>query len=58
MSEHAFLAVMLAVVALQGLVAVVAAGYFGYQIRKSVERTEDLTGATYLEAKKALSQSR
>jgi hypothetical protein len=58
MSDHAFLASVLAVVSLETLVAIVVAVYYGYQIRKSVERTEGLTAATYLEAKKALSQSR
>ena len=58
MSDHAFLALMLAVVVFETLVSVAVAGYYGYQIRKSVERTEALTAATYLEAKKALTQAR
>lgn len=58
MSEHAFLAAMLFAVGLEVVVVALALGYYGYQIRKSVERTEGITAATYLEVRKVLSQPR
>ena len=58
MSDHTFLALLLAVSVLEVLVMSLVLGYFGYQIHKSAERIEGLTAATYLEARKALSQSR
>ena len=57
-SEHAFLATILFVVSLEVAVVALALGYYGYQIRRSVERTEGLTAATFLEVRKVLSQSR
>ena len=56
MSEHAFLATILFLVGL-GVVAL-ALGYCGYQIRRSVERTEGLTAATFWEVRTVLQQSR
>lgn len=58
MTEHTFLALLLAVSILEAATAIVVAVYYGYRIHKSAERTEGLTAATYLEAKKALTQAR
>jgi hypothetical protein len=54
MIEHWFLAAMLAVVGLQGAACCVMA----YKALRRSERIEALTAATYLEARKALTQSR
>jgi ABC-type spermidine/putrescine transport system permease subunit II len=54
MTEHWFMTAMLAFVVLQvAFVAVLA-----YKVFRRSERIEALTAATYLEARKALSQSR
>jgi hypothetical protein len=53
MIEHWFLAAMLAVVGLETVVVC----FMAYKVRRS-EQIEALTAATYLEARKALSQSR
>ena len=54
MIEHWFMAVMLAVIGLEG-----AAGcLMAYKALRRSEQIEALTAATYLEARKALSQSR
>jgi len=54
MTEHWFMTVMLAFVVLQvAFVAILA-----YKALRRSERIEALTAATYLEARKALSQSR
>lgn len=54
MTEHWFMAIMLGVVGLEGLVAI----YVAYRVYRISERIEGLTAATYLEARKALSQPR
>jgi hypothetical protein len=53
-TEHWFLAAMLAVVGLETLVAF----YLAYRAFRISERSERLTAATYLEARKILSQLR
>ena len=54
MSEHGFLAAMLALVGLE----VVALGYFTYRITRILERIEGVGAATFLEVRKVLGQSR
>lgn len=54
MTEHAFLAAMLAVVGLEGLIAL----YIGYRVHKKSEHIEGVTAAIYLEARKILNQLR
>jgi hypothetical protein len=54
MIEHWFMAVMLAVIGLEGAACCVMA----YKALRRSERIEALTAATYLEARKALGQSR
>lgn len=58
MTEHGFLAAMLAVVGLEGVVAIVVALYIGYRVYKKSEQIEGVTAAIYLEARKILSQTR
>ena len=54
MTEHAFLAAMLALVGLE----VVVLGYITYRIFRVLERVEAVGAATYLEVRKVLGQSR
>jgi hypothetical protein len=54
MTEHGFLAVMLAIVGLE----VVVLGYFAYRMSRVLDRVEGITAATYLEVRKTLGQSR
>ena len=54
MTEHAFLAAMLAVVGFE----VVVLGYITYRIFRILERMEGVGAATFLEARKILSQAR
>ena len=54
MTEHWFLAVMLGVVGLEGLIAL----YIGYLVHRKSEQIEGVTAAIYLEARKILSQMR
>lgn len=54
MTEHWFLALMLALVALECLAAL----YLVYRVHRRSERIEGLTAAVYLEARKILEQSR
>jgi len=54
MIEHWFLASMLAVVGLEAGVCC----FMAYRVLRRSEQIEALTAATYLEARKALSQSR
>ncbi|MGH7331759.1 MAG: hypothetical protein ACREKS_03230 [Candidatus Rokuibacteriota bacterium] len=54
MTDHAFLAAMLALVGLQVLVL----GYFTYRIWRTIERMEGVSAATLLEVRKVLGQSR
>jgi hypothetical protein len=53
-SEHAFLAAMLAVVGLE----VAWVGYMAYRVHRTSERLEGLSAAVYLEVRKVLGQSR
>lgn len=54
MTEHGFLAAMLAVVAL----ATTAVGYMTYRVHRSARHLEGLMAAIFLEVRKVLSQSR
>ena len=54
MTEHGFLAVMLALVGFE----VVALGYITYRIFRILERAERVSSATFLEVRKILSQPR
>lgn len=54
MTEHWFLALMLAVVGLECLAALVIV----YQVYRKSEQIEGVMAAIYLEARKILSQSR
>jgi hypothetical protein len=54
MTEHWFMTIMLAVVGLEGAVCCALA----YKAFRRSEQIEALTAATYLEARKALTQSR
>jgi len=58
MSEHAFLATILAVVVSEVLVLGLVLGGLLYRVYRLSERSEALTAATYLEVRKALSQQR
>jgi len=58
MTEHGFLATMLAVVIFEALAGNLALGYLVYRVYRMSERTEGLIAATYLEAKRALEQHR
>lgn len=53
-TEHWFLALMLAVVGLEGLIAL----YIGYLVYRKSEQIEGVTAAIYLEARQILSQMR
>ena len=52
------MAVMLAVVGLEGLIALLIALYFGFRISRKSDQIEGVTAAIYLEARKILSQLR
>lgn len=54
MSEHAFLAAMLVLVALE--VSVV--GYMAYRVHRTSERIEAIGAATFLEVRRVLGQLR
>jgi hypothetical protein len=54
MSEHAFLAVVLAFVVLQ----VSFVGYLAYRAFRISQQIEGITAATFLEARRVLSQAR
>ncbi len=58
MSEHGFLAAMLAVVVSEVMLLGVVLGYFTYRISRVLGRVEGVGAATYLEVRKALSQPR
>jgi len=58
MSEHEFLAAMLAFVTAESLVAIVVLVWFGYRVYRGIERIEGLTAAVFLQAREVLSQSR
>ncbi len=52
MTEHWFLAAMLVIVAVQGVISL----YIGYKVWRKSERIEGVTAAVYLGARKILSQ--
>ena len=54
MTEHGFLAAMLALVGFE----VVVLGYITYRIHRVLERVEGVGAATFLEVRKILSQPR
>lgn len=54
MTEHGFLAAMLALVGFE----VVVLGYITYRIFRILERVEGVGAATFLEVRKVLSQPR
>jgi len=58
MSEHAFLALMLAVCCLEAFALGVVIVYFEYRTRKSLQQIEGVSAAVFLEVRKVLSQSR
>jgi hypothetical protein len=58
MTEHGFLAAMLALVGLEVIVLGLVLGYFTYRISRVLERVEGISAAVYLEVRKVLGQSR
>ena len=54
MSEHAFLAAMLAAVGLE----VAAVGYMAFRVHRISERIEGIGAAVFLEVRRVLGQSR
>jgi hypothetical protein len=56
MTEHGFLAAMLALSILEVAILGLVLGYFTYRILRNSERIEGITAATYLEVKKFLGQ--
>ena len=54
MTEHGFLATMLALVGFE----VVVLGYLTYRISRVLDRVEGVSAATFLEVRKVLGQSR
>ena len=58
MTEHGFLAAMLALVAFEVVVLGVVLGYFTYRITRILDRVEGVGAATFLEVRRVLGQSR
>jgi hypothetical protein len=58
MTEHGFLATILAVVVSEVLVLGIVLGALLYRVYRLSERSEALTAATYLEVRKLLAQHR
>lgn len=58
MTEHGFLALMLALIVVLVVVHGLVLGYFTYRIYQILERMEGVGAATLLEVRKVLSQSR
>jgi hypothetical protein len=58
MSEHGFMAAMLALVVFEVVLLGLALGYFTYRISRVLERIEGVGAATFLEVRKVLSQHR
>jgi len=58
MSEHAFLALMLAVCCFEAATAIAVVVCFWWKTRKSLDQIEGVTAAVYLEVRKVLLQSR
>jgi hypothetical protein len=58
MTEHGFLAVMLAVVVFEVVRGGLVLAYFTYRISRVLERVEGVGAATFLEVREVLGQSR
>jgi hypothetical protein len=58
MTEHAFLAAMLAVGLVMLAIEAAVLGIVSYRISRILERVEGIGAATFLEARKVLDQSR
>jgi len=58
MSEHSLLMWGLVALGLEVLGVAFIAAYFGYRSKRSSEHLDGLIAATYLEARKALTQQR
>ena len=58
MTEHGFLAAMLALVGFEVVALGVVLGYITYRIFRILERVEGVGAATFLEVRKILSQPR
>jgi len=58
MSEHGFLAAMLAVVGCEIVLLGLVLGYFTYRISRVLGGVEGVGAATFLEVRKVLGQSR
>ena len=58
MTEHGFLASMLAVVGFEVVVLGLVLGYLTYRISRILDRVEGVTAATFLEVQKVLGQTR
>ena len=58
MTEHGFLAAMLALVGFEVAVLGLVLGYFNYRISRILERVEGVGAATFLEVRKVLSPPR
>jgi hypothetical protein len=58
MTEHGFLAAMLALVGFEVVVLGLVLGYFAYRISRVLERVEGVGAATFLEVRKILGQPR
>ncbi len=58
MIEHAFMLAMLAFVALLVVVQSAVLGYLTYRVWRGGQQTEAMIAATYLEVRRALSQTR
>ena len=58
MTEHWFLAAMLALVGFEVAVFGLVLGYFTYRISRILERVEGVGAATFLEVRKVLNQPR
>ncbi len=58
MTEHGFLAAMLALVGLEVLALGLGLGYFTYRVSRVLDRVEGVGAATFLEVRRVLGQSR
>lgn len=58
MSEHGFLAAVLAFVAVLGVVQGLALGYLTYRVYRMSERIEAVGAATFLEVRRVLGDRR
>jgi len=58
MTEHGFLAAMLALVGLEVLALGLVPGYFTYQVSRILDRVEGVGAVTFLEVRSVPGQSR